>query len=84
MLTFHQTGFYPIQSISWKKKPRFNLFSTRDESFHREDKKKVANAYSMTSLLEMESAVDDCSRLFMQKLQGFSNKGETVDLGAWL
>ncbi|KAF8853739.1 putative cytochrome P450 pisatin demethylase [Acephala macrosclerotiorum] len=81
---FTKTGFYPIQSISWKKKPRFNLFSTRDEVFHREDKKKVANAYSMTSLLEMEYAVDDCSKIFMQKLRGFSDKGETVDLGAWL
>lgn len=38
----------------------------------------------MTSLLEMEYAVDDCSRLFMQKLGEFADKNKTIDLGAWL
>ncbi|TKX20155.1 pisatin demethylase-like protein 4 [Elsinoe australis] len=81
---FTKTAFYPIQSISWGKKPQMNLFSTRSETEHREQKKKIANAYTLESLLRMEGRVDDCSRLFLGRMGGFADKGEEVDLGAWL
>ncbi|RHZ65482.1 cytochrome P450 [Aspergillus thermomutatus] len=81
---FTKTGFYPIQCISWNKKPQMNLFSTRDEMFHREQKRPVANAYSMTSLLELESAVDSCSEIFINQLGRFANNKKPVDLGIWL
>jgi hypothetical protein len=45
---FTKTGFYPIQSISWKKQPQMNLFSTRDPEYHRVEKRKVGAAYSAT------------------------------------
>ncbi|GIJ87091.1 hypothetical protein Asppvi_005994 [Aspergillus pseudoviridinutans] len=81
---FTKTGFYPIQCISWNKKPQMNLFSTRDEMFHREQKRPVANAYSMTSLLELESAVDSCTDIFIKQLARFANSKKPVDLGMWL
>ena len=81
---FTKTGFYPIQSISWQKKPQYNLFSTRSEAEHREQKKKIANAYSLESLLKMEDAIDGCSRIFMQKMGEYADAGKLVDLGAWL
>lgn len=85
MLTRLQTAAYPIFSISWHKKPQMNLFSTRDSVYHREQKRLVANAYSMSSLLEMEPKVDECSLLFMQQLNDrFAAKGKPVDLGMWL
>jgi hypothetical protein len=40
-----------------------NLFSTRDEAYHRAQKRPVANAYSMTSLLTKEDAIDSTSAL---------------------
>jgi len=61
-----------------------NLFSTRDEQYHREQKRPIANAYSMTSLLTKEDAVDSCSVLFMHKLGEFADAKKPVDLGAWL
>jgi cytochrome P450 len=61
-----------------------NLFSTRDEGFHRGQKKPVANAYSMTNLLELEPAVDSCTEIFITQLRKFADKKKTVDLGAWL
>jgi hypothetical protein len=79
-----QSAFYPIQSISWKETPQMNLFSTRDEVYHREQRKIVANAYSMASLLEMESAVDSDAVLFMEKVRAYADRGKSVDLGAWL
>jgi cytochrome P450 len=61
-----------------------NLFSTRDEMFHREQKRPVANAYSMTSLLELEPAVDSCTEIFINQLARFANSKKPVDLGMWL
>ena len=79
-----QSAFYPIQSISWQKKPQMNLFSTRDPVYHREQKKKVAGAYSLTSLLESEPAVDSCTELLMARLDEYAMTGRPVDLGMWL
>lgn len=38
----------------------------------------------MTSLLESESSVDSCTKLFMSRLDQFVSKNESVDLGTWL
>lgn len=76
-----QTAFYPIQCISWNKKPQMNLFSTRDEQYHRDQKKLVANAFSMTALLDMEPYVDACTTLLMSQLD---SRTKSVDLGEWL
>jgi hypothetical protein len=81
---FTKTAFYPIQCVSWQKKPQMNLFSTRSETEHREQRKKVAGAYTLESLLKMEPEIDDCSKLFLSKLEGFADRGEPVDLGKWL
>lgn len=79
-----QTGFYPIQCVSWKKRPEMNIFSTRDPQEHRDQKRKIASAYSLSNLLQSEDAIDGCSILFMDRLGEFASKNKPVDLGAWL
>lgn len=64
--------------------PQMNLFSTRDEKFHRDQKRPVANAYSMTSLLELEPAIDSCTQIITSQLGNFANQKAPVDLGTWL
>jgi len=81
---FTKSAFYPIQAITWKKKPQANLFNTRDEAEHRRQRKQVANAYTLESLLKMESAIDGCSKLFLSKMGGYADRGEAVNLGQWL
>ncbi|RKL31250.1 hypothetical protein BFJ72_g11267 [Fusarium proliferatum] len=81
---FTKSAFYPIQSISWNKKPQMNLFSTRDTVYHREQKKKVAHAYSLTSLLGSEEAMDSCTELFTSRLDEWAMTQKPIDLGAWL
>lgn len=81
---YTKTGFYPIQSISWKKQPEMNLFSTRDPTYHRVEKRKVGAAYSLPNLLESEAAIDSCITLFMERLEEFASQQKPVDLGAWL
>ena len=41
----------------------------------------VAGAYSMTSLLEMEDAVDSCSDLLMKRFDDFATADKAFDLG---
>lgn len=81
---FTKSAFYPIQCVSWKKRPEMNLFSTRDPNYHRVEKRKVGAAYSLPNLLESEEAIDSCITLFMQKLDKFATDKKPVDLGAWL
>ncbi|PPJ60736.1 hypothetical protein CBER1_02380 [Cercospora berteroae] len=81
---YTKTAFYPIQSISWKRRVELNLFSTRDPEHHRIEKRKVGNAYSFPKLLESEDAIDSCIGLFMDKLDAFANRDESVDLSVWL
>ncbi|KAL9109587.1 MAG: hypothetical protein Q9227_005767 [Pyrenula ochraceoflavens] len=82
---FTKTAFYPIQSITWKKKIALNIFSDRDPASHRQEKRKVANAFSMSSVLQSEDEIGQCGQLLVQKLQDdFASKGKPVDLGAWL
>jgi cytochrome P450 len=81
---YTKTGFYPIQCISWQGKAQMNLFSGRSEQEHREQRKKVANAYTMESLLKMEPAIDDCTKIFLGKMAEYADRDEPVDLGSWL
>jgi hypothetical protein len=81
---FTKTGFYPIQSISWKKKPEMNLFSARDPEYHRVEKRKVGAAYSLPNLLQSEKGIDSCVDLFMARLEELASEERPIDLGLWL
>ncbi|KAF8173778.1 cytochrome P450 oxidoreductase [Mycena galopus ATCC 62051] len=82
--TFIKSAFYPLQATSWKKKPALNIFATRDPRQHRDDKRKVANSYTVQSMLQSEGAIDTCSALFLQRLEEIVVAGKPVNLGEWL
>ncbi|KAH7201148.1 cytochrome P450 [Fusarium oxysporum] len=73
-----------LDSITWNGKVEVNLFGTRDENYHRELKKPVANAFSLTTLLTNEAAVDSCTKLLFEKLSNFADGSQLVDLGEWI
>ncbi|KAB8068606.1 cytochrome P450 [Aspergillus leporis] len=81
---FTKTAFFPIQSISWNKAPQMNLFSTRDERYHRDQKRPIASAYSMSSILEMESSVDSCTGIFLSQIRKMIATKTPIDIGMWL
>lgn len=58
------------------------IFSVRDEAAHKAIKRPVANAYSMSTMRELEPMNDACSEIFLRKLEGMV--GTDVDLGKWL
>jgi len=69
-------GIHPEVSI--------DLFTDTDEKRHAKNRRRVANAYSMTALVEMEEFVDNCSKVFMERFGEFAQSKERYDLGHWL
>ncbi|KAJ5268638.1 hypothetical protein N7505_004396 [Penicillium chrysogenum] len=61
-----------------------DLFTDRDPRRHSANRRKVASLYSMTSLVQMESCVVECSALLIQKLTGFAESGRPLNLQQWM
>ena len=76
---YGQTPSSPVKTCA---DPSLPVFSVRDELRHRAIKRPVANAYSMSSLKELEPMNDDCSAIFTRKLEGLV--GQDIDLGRWV
>ncbi|OAL29839.1 hypothetical protein AYO20_09032 [Fonsecaea nubica] len=82
---FTKTDFYPIQEMKYGQIYLANLFSTKSDEFHAKQKRSVATAYSMTSMLAFEPYVDNCSELFFKRLDElYVNPHQPCDLGKWL
>ncbi|KAI1503903.1 cytochrome P450 [Biscogniauxia marginata] len=60
----------------------FDLAGERNEKIHSAQRKLVARAYSMESMIHLEPKVDSVIQLMLGKLD--ERLGETVDLGFWL
>lgn len=74
---------------SWYKpwghaNPEFkNLFNDLDPKSHSVLRRKVANTYSMSSLVSYEPYVDECTTIFLQRLAEFASSGEVFNMGHW-
>lgn len=80
---FTKSSFYNMFDIKTPKGEAIpTIFSTRDEVQHKEVRRRVANAYSLSSLKELEPMNDACSAIFLRKLDGLV--GKDIDLGTWL
>ncbi|KAJ5414314.1 hypothetical protein N7509_000941 [Penicillium cosmopolitanum] len=60
------------------------LFFERDPTLHAGIRRKVASGYTMTSLVQMETFVDDCSVILHQRFSEFADSGTTIDLCRWM
>lgn len=67
--------------ITYKKKSLSHLVTLVDNAAHRKMKRPLANAYAMTSILEMEGCVDSCVEDFRCRLDDFALSTESVDFG---
>ncbi|KAK5238757.1 hypothetical protein LTR47_000500 [Exophiala xenobiotica] len=61
-----------------------NMFTYRNEKEHAKHRRAVGNAYAMSSVLDSEGYVDQCSDIFLQRLGEMAQAGQAVDLGHWL
>lgn len=60
----------------------FDLTGERNEKVHSEQRKLVATAYSMSSMVHFESKVNVVIETLIHKLE--ARCGKTIDLGHWL
>jgi Cytochrome P450 len=60
------------------------LFTHIDESAHAAERRLIANAYSLSSLLELERFVDDMIEEFAVRLRMFANSPTPINMGFWM
>lgn len=80
-----KSDFYSVwQNIVHGKRTASLVFTT-DEQQHALMKRPVANAYSLSTLVEFEPLIDSTTAVFLDRLdEQFAETGKTCDLGTWL
>lgn len=81
---FTKTNFYTLHMLSYNGQFTPSLFTTLDEGYHAKYKRPIANAYSMSTMVDFEPLIDSTSELFMSRLDEFVESKATFDLGQWL
>jgi len=61
-----------------------SIFTDANLSRHAHERRMVANSFSMTSLMGMESFVDDCVRVLESRFEDFAINASEIDIGHWL
>ncbi|KAL6354975.1 hypothetical protein LRP88_12333 [Fusarium phalaenopsidis] len=61
-----------------------DLFTDQNAARHSANRRLVANLYSVTSLRTMESAVDECVDLLVDRMSELSRSGKSFDLQFWM
>ncbi|KAK5175018.1 uncharacterized protein LTR77_000154 [Saxophila tyrrhenica] len=79
---FVKSDFYTLFDIKTPAGAMPTIFSVRDEAVHKGFKRPVAGAYAMSALRELEGGVDECTEIFMGKME--ERVGGEVDLGVWV
>ncbi|KAL3418183.1 Pisatin demethylase 12 [Phlyctema vagabunda] len=83
-----KSDFYPVQQNISNGKPLHSLFNTNDEKFHSKLRRHVANAYSMSNLVQFEPMVDSTITAFINQLEkrfvGRPGGDGVIDFGLWL
>jgi hypothetical protein len=81
-VNYEKSDFYSLFDVRAPAGLVPTIFSVRDEERHKAIKRPVASAYSLSSLKELEPMNDECSAIFMRKLDGLV--GKDIDLGKWV
>lgn len=79
---FYKSDFYSMFDVVSPAGRMPTIFSVRNEAEHKAIQRPVAHAYSLSSLRELEPMNDECSAIFLRKLDGLV--GQEINLGEWL
>ena len=78
-----KTDFYPAWANGTFSK-HADHFCVTDEKAHSERRRIVNHVYSLSNVLQSEGYIDECSRLFIQRIGEYADEGRVMDLGEWL
>jgi hypothetical protein len=77
-----KSDFYHLWDVgAFSKYP--NAFAIVPEKLHYERRRIVSSVYSMSNVLTLELYIDDCSRLFVERMTESIASNQVVDLGDW-
>jgi hypothetical protein len=80
----------PLEKTDWYLTYRpvalggIDAFTDANEKHHSATRRVVGPAYTLTSMLKNEKALDEVVDLFMQKLGEFADRKIAFDFGEWL
>jgi cytochrome P450 len=75
---FTKTAFYnPLLAADPEKR---NLFTLRDPVVHKDRRRKIANLYSMSTMVDYEGAVDRMTEICIRKLSQFVQEHRKISL----
>jgi cytochrome P450 len=66
------------------KAPHGDSFTQLDEKKHTYRRRMIQGIFSMTSVLESEKYIDNCTASFLEVLSEYAEKDEIIDLGEWM
>lgn len=61
-----------------------NVFSTQDPDFHTAFKRTIGSLYTTSSVSKFEFHIDDCTQLFISKMNHLITSQKPVDISGWL
>ncbi|KAF4333077.1 cytochrome P450 monooxygenase oxidoreductase [Fusarium beomiforme] len=61
-----------------------NIFVEPNPQIHSQARRKVAAAYSMTNLVQLEPFIDECSAVLKNRLEEFASSGATIEISHWM
>ncbi|KAF5708566.1 cytochrome P450 monooxygenase oxidoreductase [Fusarium mundagurra] len=64
--------------------PLPNIFVEPNPHIHAQARRKVAAAYSMTNLVQLEPFIDKCSAVLRDRLEEFARSGNSVEISHWM
>ncbi|KAL1876477.1 hypothetical protein Daus18300_002721 [Diaporthe australafricana] len=79
---FTKGPWYTTSGLPFKKD--WNLFQMPENDRHIESRKRLAGLYTMSSLVKMETQVDDCIDLIETRFRELAKTGASLDLQQWM
>ncbi|KAF9771388.1 hypothetical protein IL306_010970 [Fusarium sp. DS 682] len=64
--------------------PLPNIFVEPNPHIHAQARRKVAAAYSMTNLVQLEPFIDKCSAVLKERLEEFARSGYPLEISHWM
>lgn len=61
-----------------------NIFAEPDSHIHAQGRRKIAAAYSMTNLVQLEPFIDECSKILEERLEEFAKAGAPMEVSHWM
>ncbi|KAJ5182091.1 hypothetical protein N7449_012238 [Penicillium cf. viridicatum] len=75
---FSKTQYYDTLSPTEREKQ--NIFTIRENNYHKERRKKIATLYTMSTMVSYEEAVDKMTKVCVRKMRQFADENRLISI----